>query len=89
MTDAATLVGLLAGAITSLSAVPQVYGIWKKRSAKDVSYKMFIALSVGVGLWIVFGIMKGELPIILSNAVSLTLNIMVILLKWKFTDRTD
>ncbi|MBC7370749.1 MAG: SemiSWEET transporter [Bdellovibrionaceae bacterium] len=84
LVDAATAVGLLAGAITSLSVVPQVYGIWKKRAAKDVSYRMFAALSVGAALWILFGCLKGELAIILSNSVSLILNLSVIFLKWKY-----
>ncbi|RYY25798.1 MAG: hypothetical protein EOO04_11425 [Chitinophagaceae bacterium] len=86
--DMANIVGLIAGALTSLSAVPQVYGIWKKRSAKDVSYKMFAVLSVGVGLWVVFGVLKGEIAIIISNSVSLLLNITVIFLKWKFRNNT-
>lgn len=84
MIDATTVLGLVAGSLTSLSVAPQVYRIWQRKSAKDVSYKMFMTLSLGVSLWIVYGILQDEIAIILTNAVSLLLNLVTLLLKWKF-----
>ena len=84
MTNSITVLGFVAGAITSLSIVPQIYQIWKKKSAKDVSYRMYLVLSLGVGLWMVFGILKEEIAIIVTNGVSLFLNGVLIFLKWKF-----
>ena len=78
------VIGLAAGLLTTISLVPQVLKIWKTRSAKDVSRKMFFAFSTGVALWLVYGILKGELPIILWNAVSLVLGLAILAMKLRF-----
>jgi MtN3 and saliva related transmembrane protein len=82
--DASMAVGLLAGLLTTISLVPQVTKIWKSKSARDVSKKMFIAFCTGVGLWLVYGIMKGEVPMIVWNAVSLVLALAILGMKLKF-----
>jgi MtN3 and saliva related transmembrane protein len=53
MLDLTTAIGLAAGLLTTVSLIPQVTKIWKTKSAKDVSRKMFIAFCVGVALWLV------------------------------------
>lgn len=82
--DQETILGLIAGAFTSLCGVPQALKIWNTKSAKDVSYKMFLSLSVGAALWILFGVLQEELAIIITNAVTLALNLTILALKWKF-----
>ncbi|HEV3485872.1 MAG TPA: SemiSWEET transporter, partial [Vicinamibacterales bacterium] len=67
------MIGLLAGLLTTVSLVPQVLKIRKTRSAKDVSLKMFAAFSLGVALWLAYGVMQQEFPMILWNSVSLVL----------------
>jgi len=81
MTD---VIGLVAGLLTTVSLVPQVMKIWKTRSAKDVSRKMFIAFCTGVALWLVYGILQREIPIILWNAVTLMLGLAILAMKLKF-----
>jgi MtN3 and saliva related transmembrane protein len=78
------MLGLLAGGLTTLSFVPQVRKIWKTKSAKDVSLLMFVAFCVGVSLWIVYGFMKGEAAIIITNAVTLLLGLAIVWMKLKF-----
>jgi MtN3 and saliva related transmembrane protein len=82
--DIATVIGLAAGLLTTLSLVPQVRKIWKTKSAKDVSRKMFIAFCIGVALWLVYGILQQELPMILWNAVSLALGLSILGMKIKY-----
>jgi MtN3 and saliva related transmembrane protein len=84
MLDLPTVIGLAAGLLTTVSLVPQVTKIWKTKSAKDVSRKMFIAFCVGVALWLVYGILKGELPMILWNSVSLVLGLCILAMKLKY-----
>ena len=79
-----TLLGLLAGGLTTASFVPQVRKIWKTRSAEDVSLLMFVAFCVGVSLWIVYGVMKGEAAIIATNALTLVLGAAIVWMKLKF-----
>ena len=82
--DATTIVGFAAGFLTTLAFIPQVMKIWKTRSAKDLSLPTFIAFSVGVGLWLAFGFMKHEAPMILWNGVTLVLAIAILAMKLKF-----
>jgi MtN3 and saliva related transmembrane protein len=77
-------IGLLAGLLTTASLIPQALKIWKSKSAKDISLKMFAAFSVGVGLWLLYGILQKELPIIVWNAVSLVLAGAILAMKLRF-----
>lgn len=78
------MIGLLAGLLTTVSLVPQVLKIRKTRSAKDVSLKMFAAFSVGVALWLAYGVMQQEFPMILWNSVSLILAGSILAMKLRF-----
>jgi MtN3 and saliva related transmembrane protein len=82
--DTTTAIGLLAGLLTTVSLLPQVMKIWKSKSAKDISLKMFAAFSLGVALWLVYGVLQKELPMILWNAVSLALAASILAMKLKF-----
>ena len=79
-----TLVGLAAGFLTTVAFVPQVAKIWKSRSAKDVSLPTFIAFTIGVALWLCYGILNQELPIIVWNAVTLLLAGAILAMKVRF-----
>jgi len=81
--------GLLAGTLTTVAFVPQVLKIWLTRSADDVSYLMFGIFSVGIVLWLAYGIALGALPIIIANVVTLVLSILVIALKVRYSRRPD
>jgi len=82
--DPVAIMGLVAGLLTTIALIPQVMKIWKTRSAKDVSRKMFIAYSTGVALWLGYGILRGEMPIIVWNAVSLVLGLAILGMKLRF-----
>jgi MtN3 and saliva related transmembrane protein len=79
-----TLVGLSAGFLTTIAFVPQVAKIWKTRSAKDVSLPTFVAFTSGVGLWLLYGILNQELPIIVWNAATLVLAGAILAMKLRF-----
>ena len=82
--DTATLLGFVAGLLTTVAFVPQVTHIWKSRSARDVSLPAFTTFAVGVGLWLVYGILRHELPIILWNAATLVLAGAILAMKLRF-----
>jgi MtN3 and saliva related transmembrane protein len=79
-----TIVGLSAGLLTTIAFVPQVVKIWKARSAKDISLPTFLVFTLGVALWLLFGILSGELPIIIWNAVTLVLTGAILVMKIRF-----
>jgi MtN3 and saliva related transmembrane protein len=83
--DDVTLLGLVAGFLTTVAFVPQVLKIWRTRSAKDVSLPTFTAFALGVTGWIAFGVLKADLPIILWNAITLLLTLAIIAMKIRFS----
>ena len=82
--DTAQWVGLVAGLLTTFAFVPQVLKIWRSKSAKDISLRTYLALTIGVVLWLVYGILKQELPIVLWNAVTLVLASAILAMKLRF-----
>ena len=82
--DLTTAVGLLAGLLTTASLIPHALKIWRSKSAKDISLKMFVAFSVGVALWLVYGVLQEEPPMILWNSVSLALAVGILAMKLRF-----
>jgi len=66
-----TLTGLVAACCTTLSYVPQLKKIWTTGETEGISLKMFLILSTGIALWVVYGVLQGDAVIILANSVSL------------------
>ena len=81
--------GLAAGSLTTIAFVPQVLKIWVSKSAEDVSVLMFAVFSLGVVLWLAYGIALGAWPIIIANVVTLALSVLVLLLKHRYRTRND
>ncbi len=78
------VVGTVAALLTTLAFVPQVVQIWRTRSASSVSMPMYVIFTVGVLLWLAYGLMLVSWPIIGCNIVTLVLSVSVIVMKLKF-----
>jgi MtN3 and saliva related transmembrane protein len=72
------VIGSMAAVLTMFSFLPQIVKIIRKKSASDVSLATILQLSLGVSLWIAYGIARKDLIIIIANVV--TLSTLVILL---------
>lgn len=81
------IVGITAGILTGASMLPQVIKMFKEKKASQVSIFMLLILVSGLGLWIWYGALKQDWPIIITNAFSLTLNIIMIVLRFKYRDK--
>ena len=77
-------VGFAAGLLTTAANLPQVWKTYRTKSGEGLSFRMLLTLAVGLGLWIVYGIMSKSLPLILTNAVVLLLILSLIGMKLKF-----
>lgn len=64
-------IGITAAVLTMFSFVPQIIKVWKNKSAKDVSLLMILQLSLGVSLWIVYGVHLKNTTIIAANSITL------------------
>ena len=66
-----TAIGLAAAFCTTISYIPQIRKIWATGETHDISLKMFLILSTGIALWILYGVLQRDAVIILANSVSL------------------
>jgi MtN3 and saliva related transmembrane protein len=71
--EQANWLGLIAGTLTTISFVPQVWHTWKSRSAKDLSLGMLSIFTLGIALWLAYGLWMQAPPLILSNMITLVL----------------
>lgn len=78
------LLGLAAGACTTIAFLPQVIKTWKSRSAKDLSLSMFSIFCLGVTLWLVYGFMVDDVPVIAANLLTLMLASTLLFFKLRF-----
>ena len=74
------IIGLGAGFLTALSLIPQVVKTLKDKKAEDVSLLTLFVLQAGIILWIVYGFKRNDFPIILTNSISLLVNITMVIL---------
>ncbi len=75
-----TLLGFVAGTLTTLAFLPQVVKTWRTKSSNDLSVSTLGMICTGVLLWLVYGLLIGDLPIIAANAVTLVLVVSVFVL---------
>ncbi len=76
-----SLIGLIAGTLTTLSFVPQAAVAWRRRSVNDLSLTMLLMFATGVALWLIYGVMNAATPIIAGNAVTLVMALALIGMK--------
>ena len=81
-----TWLGLIAGAVTSFAAVPQVVKTFRTRHARDISIWQPILLTAGMALWLVYGILLKDVPLITANLFSLLCYGILIVLKIRYRD---
>jgi MtN3 and saliva related transmembrane protein len=81
MTDSIALLGAVAGLCTTISFLPQLVRAWRTRSTRDISLPMFSLLVLGIFLWLLYGVLIGDLPLILANGVSLCFTGSILYLK--------
>ena len=85
--DMTTLIGFLAGGLTTASFLPQVVKTARTRSARDLSAVMLLAFLAGLALWTWYGIQVGSPPIIAANAATIGLVAAILGMKLKFGGR--
>ena len=84
MTFNIEIVGLIAGALTTIAYVPQVRKTWKTKSVKELSLSMYIVMFIGVMLWLTYGILIDSISIMLANTITGILTFMLIYFKLKY-----
>lgn len=84
MAEFTTMIGIGAGVCTGISLLPQLIKMVREKKANDLSLFYLLILFAGLVLWIWYGIRKTDVPIIATNAVSLAINIVIIILSARY-----
>ena len=82
--DPITLLGLVAGGCTTIAFVPKLLKIWRSKSAKDISLGMFLIFCLGVFLWLLYGLLTQDIPVIVANFITLILSGTILALKFRY-----
>jgi len=77
-------IGSIAAFCTTVAFVPQMWRVWLRKSARDISLLMFLLFSFGVVCWLVYGIGLKSLPMIVANGTTLVLAIVILGMKMVF-----
>jgi MtN3 and saliva related transmembrane protein len=80
------VLGLAAGSLTTVAFLPQVIKTWRSGSAKDLSLGMFSFFCLGVVLWLIYGILVNDIPVIAANLVTLMLASTLLFFKLRFKE---
>ena len=83
------LVGYFAAALTTISFIPQTYLVWKTRNAESVSLGMYLIISIGLSLWLAYGLMIDSWPVIIANAATLSLALSILTMKLRYSARAE
>ena len=84
-----SVLGFIAGFLTSIAALPQLIRTLRTRHVRDLSLGQPLLLSFGVGLWLVYGIRIGDKPLIIANIITLLCNLMLTYLKLRYRNQSN
>ena len=77
-------IGYLAACLTTLSFVPQAWHTFTTRDVRGISLGMYSAFTLGVTLWLIYGLLLGAWPIVVANAITLALAAAILVMKLRF-----
>ncbi len=80
------LIGYIAAVLTTVSFVPQAWKTFRSRDVSGISLGMYALFTTGVALWLAYGLVLGNLPITLANAITLALALAVLVMKLRYGD---
>jgi len=81
VTDA---IGYLAATLTTAAFIPQAWLTWKTKRADGVSLGMYSIFTLGVALWLIYGLVIGAWPIVVANAITLALALFILVMKLRY-----
>ena len=83
--DSLDALGLIATCFTTASFVPQVWRTWRTRDVSGISLPTYVIITIGLALWQVYGVLRGDLPLTVANAVMVVLTGAITVMKMRFS----
>jgi MtN3 and saliva related transmembrane protein len=81
------LLGYAAATCTTVAFVPQVLHIWRTRQTRDISLGMFVVMTAGVFMWLVYGLTIRDRPLVVANGVTFVLSLTILVMKLRGSTR--
>jgi MtN3 and saliva related transmembrane protein len=78
------VLGYLAATLTTVSFVPQVWRTFRTKDVSGISLKMYSVFTLGIAVWLAYGIVLGEVPMMIANSVSLVLASAVLVMRIRY-----
>jgi MtN3 and saliva related transmembrane protein len=79
------IIGFMATGFAVTSTVPQIRKALRTKKSDDLSIRFIIVLIVGLSLWVIYGIGKNDIVLIIGNSIAVALNIFMLFLKIKYS----
>ncbi|WP_408594443.1 SemiSWEET transporter [Limnohabitans sp.] len=76
--------GYVAAFLTTASFVPQAWLTFKTRDVSGISLGMYSTFTLGVALWLVYGVLIQAWPVVMANAITLGLAASILWMRWRF-----
>lgn len=87
--DYIQIIGLFAAVLTTAANIPQTYKIIKTKSTEDISVTTYSMLIVGFVLWVVYGVIREDYPVLIANSISMLVCSTILFLKFSSAEVLD
>lgn len=84
MVDIVIIIGLVAATLTTIAFIPQVIKTWRMKETRDISELRLVLFSVGILLWLIYGLFISNIPLIVANTATLALGAIMLFFKFKY-----
>jgi MtN3 and saliva related transmembrane protein len=81
--DIIEVIGMIAAFCTTVAFIPQALMVYRTQDTRSISLNMFLVLTAGLALWIVYGIYSKQMPVILANIFTIVLAFYILLMKFR------
>lgn len=78
------LIGTLAAILTTISFLPQALHTFRTKDVRGISLGMYSAFTLGVAMWLIYGLLLGAWPVVIANVVTLALASIILVLKLRY-----
>jgi MtN3 and saliva related transmembrane protein len=82
--DIIAMIGLGAAALSTVSLLPQLYRVWKTKSVKDISAGYCGVMFTSVALWLTYGVLSADMPVVAANSVVVVQSAAILVFKAKY-----
>ncbi|MFZ2311098.1 MAG: SemiSWEET transporter [Methylobacter sp.] len=81
------ILGLIATGFSTSSFIPQIWRIWRTRDVSGISLPTYVILTIALTLWLLYGILKSDAPLVIANAIMIMLSVAIAAMKIGFEKR--